>query len=431
MRIAFLVGEFPTLSETFVLNQITGLLDLGHEVDIFASGKRNEPKVHPDVKKYNLLPRTYYREMPVNKLWRLIKSIGLLVINLPKNRVVILKSLNVLKYGKDALSLRMFYSLLPFLDKSPYDIIHCHFGPNGIVGASLKALGVKGRLVVTFHAYDLTATLAHKGRDVYLGLFQTADLLMPISNHWKKKLIELGCPPEKIAVHRMGVDTEQFRFTPPDHRNVAPIKLLTVSRLVEKKGLEYGIRAVAMVSQRHPEWSIQYDIVGEGPLRRRLETTVEELGIYIKVNFVGPKTHEEVRELMMQAHVFLLPSVTAENGDREGIPVVLMEAMAIGLPVLSTLHGGIPELVLDGQSGFLVPERDVHTLAERLEYLIEHPDIWPEMGRAGRRFVEEHHDIRKLNRRLVEIYETLLARHPRQPDILTSRERGQGGDGQG
>lgn len=415
MKIAFIVGAFPTLSETFILNQITGLLDLGHEVDIFASGRQSEPKVHPDVKKYNLLPRTYYREMPVNKLWRLIKAIWLLVINLPKNPVAILKSLNVLNYGKGALSLRMLYSLLPFLDKSPYDIIHCHFGPNGIVGASLKVLGVEGKLVVTFHAYDLTATLAHEGRDVYHGLFQTADLLMPISNHWKKKLIELGCPPEKIAVHRMGVDTEQFRFTPPDHRNVAPIKLLTVSRLVEKKGLEYGIRAVAMVSQRHPEWSIQYDIVGEGPLRKRLETTVEELGIYIKVNFVGPKTHEEVRDLMMQAHVFLLPSVTAQNGDQEGIPVVLMEAMAIGLPVLSTLHGGIPELVLDGQSGFLVPERDVHTLAERLEYLIEHPDLWPAMGRAGRRFVEEQHDIRKLNRRLVEIYETLLTEDPKQP----------------
>jgi len=104
----------------------------------------------------------------------------------------------------------------------------------------------------------------------------------------------------------------------------------------------------------------------------------------------------------------LAPSITSQNGDQEGIPTTLMEAMACGLPVLSTFHSGIPELVQDGQSGFLVPERDVEALAEKLEHLLNHQECWSEMGLAGRKFVEANHDINKLNDRLVEIYEQLL-----------------------
>ena len=104
----------------------------------------------------------------------------------------------------------------------------------------------------------------------------------------------------------------------------------------------------------------------------------------------------------------LAPSVTSQNGDCEGIPVAIVEALAWGLPVLSTLHSGIPEVIQDGESGFLVPERDTEALAEKLEYLIEHPELWPEMGRKGRKYVEEHYDIDKLNDRLVEIYQRLL-----------------------
>src|SRR4030065_356569 len=100
--------------------------------------------------------------------------------------------------------------------------------------------------------------------------------------------------------------------------------------------------------------------------------------------------------------------VTASDGDSEGLPVVLLEAQAVGLPIISSLHGGIPEGVLDSKSGFLVPEKDVDALAKKIEYLIEHPELWPDMGRYGRKFVEERYDIQKLNQRLVKIYKALL-----------------------
>jgi colanic acid/amylovoran biosynthesis glycosyltransferase len=123
-----------------------------------------------------------------------------------------------------------------------------------------------------------------------------------------------------------------------------------------------------------------------------------------QVKLLGWKNQTEVVQLLRDTHIFMAPSVTAEDGDQEGTPTVLMEALAQGLPVLSTRHSGIPEVVVEGESGYLVPERDVDALAERLENLLEHPEQWPAMGTAGRRHVEEHYDIDRLNDQLLSLY---------------------------
>jgi colanic acid/amylovoran biosynthesis glycosyltransferase len=172
---------------------------------------------------------------------------------------------------------------------------------------------------------------------------------------------------------------------------------------VQKKGIEYAIRAVAKARERHPE--NRYEIIGDGPLRGALEKLVAELGLKESVILHGTKDSEFIRQRMAKAHVLILASVTADNGDQEGTPVTLMEAQASGLPVLSTRHSGIPEVVLDGKSGFLVPERDVEALAERLAFLVEHPEVCRELGACGRKHIEAQFDLRQLNRDLVRIYE--------------------------
>ena len=407
MRIAFIVSQFPTLSETFILNQITGLIDRGHEVDIFANSKRKEPKVHPDVEKYDLLSRTYYRNMPTNKVRRIIKAFGLIVANFHKNPIAILRSLNVFKYGGDALSLKLLYAVIPFLDKGPYDIIHCHFGPNGNLGILLREVGaVKGKIITTFHGYDMSSFIISNGNNVYNKLFLNGDLFLPISNYWKRKLIRLGCSEKKIIVHRMGINLEKYKYYPKKIQSGENIKILTVGRLVEKKGHEYMIQAIAKIIKKYK--NLEYIIAGDGPFRNKLENLISELGIKSYIKFLGAVEQNEVLKLYKQSHIFILPSITASNGDQEGIPVVLMEAQATGLPIISTYHTGIPEVVVDGKSGFLVPEKDVDALAEKLEYLIEHPEIWPDMGRYGRKFVEEKYDIKKLNQKLVDIYQNLI-----------------------
>jgi len=384
MKIAFIVSGFPTLSETFILNQITGLLDMGHDVEIFAKFNPKEKKVHLDVEKYQLMKRTHYFNIPHNKITRILKAIFLIIKNFHKSPLKILNSLNVFKHGKTALFFKPLYALIPFLDKK-FDIIHCHFGPNGILGAHLKEIGINGKILTTFHGYDMSIFIINN--NAYKKLFLNGDLFLPISNYWKRKLIRLGCNEKKIIVHHMGIDLEKFKFFERRKEPGKPIKILTVGRLVEKKGYEYAIQAIVKTIEKYR--NIEYLIVGNGPLRRKLENLISELGIESYIKFLGVVNQNEVLNLYQQAHIFILPSITASNGDQEGIPVVLMEAQATGLPIISTYHTGIPEVVVNGKSGFLVPEKDVDALAERLEYLIEHPKIWAEMGRAGRKFVEE------------------------------------------
>jgi len=405
MKIAFIVGEFPSLSETFILNQITGLLDLGYEVEIFSGFNPKEKKVHSDVEKYRLMERCHYNSIPHNKIKRILKAIFLIIKNFHKAPLKILKSLNVFEYGKAALSLILLYSLIPFLDKN-FDILHCHFGPNGIIGIYLKKIGISGKYITSFHGYDMSSFVISNENNVYKRLFLNGDLFLPISNYWKRKLIKLGCNKKKVIVQHMGINLEKFKFFERKKQSEETIRILTVGSLFEKKGHKYAIQAIAKIIKKYNK--IEYIIAGEGYLRNELEELVEDLHIKKYVKFLGAVEQKEVLKLYQQAHIYILPSVTASNGDQEGIPVVLMEAQATGLPIISTYHTGIPEGVLDGKSGFLVPERDVDALTEKLEYLIEHPEIWPDMGQYGRKFVEEHYDINKLNQRLVEIYQNII-----------------------
>lgn len=407
MRIAFLVDQFPALSETFILNQIIGMIEGGHEVDIYPNKLGNFAKMHPEVESYQLLNRTFYPQMPANRFVRVLKGLGFIFSNASQNPAIWLRSLNVFKYGSKARSLTLLYSVFRFVGKQPYDIIHCQIGFVGLQGLLFRNIGVlNGKLIVSFRGADFISAIHKFGDRVYDPLFEQGDLFLAVSESVKRQMIELGCDEKKIVVHRSGLDCENFVFTPrlghPDRR----VRLLTIARLVENKGVEYGIRALAKLVQVYPH--IEYHIVGDGPLREDLQRLIQELNLDGTVSLLGWKQRQEVIEILDHSDILLAPSVIGKDGEQEGIPNVLKEAMAMGLPVIGTLHSGIPELIEDGVSGFLVPERDADALAEKLSYLIDRPEIWPEMGRAGRAQVEENYDIHKLNDRLVEIYQQLL-----------------------
>lgn len=409
MRIAFLVDQFPSLSETFILNQITGLLDRGHEVDIYPDKPSTIVQITSEVTRYRCQERTYYVQWPNNRFWRLLKATGLFVGNFYKNPGGLLRSLNIFKYnfsknGEQAAILKLFYSSIPFLNQQPYDIIHCHYGRNGIRGMLLREIGVlRGKLITTFHGYDVNSYPSEYGAEIYQPLFQTGDLYTVNTMFTAGKAVALGCPENKIVKLPVGVNLSNYNFQERRLQPGDPVNIITVARLVEKKGIEYSIRAIGKLHCKYA--NINYYIVGQGPLREPLERLISELALGDRVKLLGSKTQQELLELYAQSHIFVLSSVTAANGDQEGQGLVLQEAQATGMPVLSTIHNGIPDGVLDGKSGFLVPERDVDALAAKLDYLINHPHVWPEMGRAGRAHVEANYDIEKLNDRLIEIYQ--------------------------
>lgn len=411
MRIAFVVGrDFPTLSKTFIINQVTGLIKRGHDIDIYAEAPDSESNLqHPDVDKFNLIERTYYDpSLPKNYFERLRKSSPLLLKNLLKNPSATLSSLNFIKYSKQALSLHLLHQITPHLNKQAYDIVQCHFGYSGLKSLMLRQFGLlQGKLVTTFHGVDISSDIQRKGKHIYNQLFDQGDLFLPISEHWKNKLIQLGCNENKIFVHRMGIDCSNFSFVSRQSSENESVKLLTVSRLIEKKGVEFGIRAVAELARAN--YKIQYNIVGDGPLREQLRQLVQELNVSHIVTLLGWRQKSDVVKMLKDSDIFLAPSVTSYDGDQEGIPVALIEAMATGLPVVSTFHSGIPELVENEISGYLVPERDVDSLAERIGQLVQNPKMRIGMGRSGHLHVLDHYDIEKLNDRLVQIYRELYA----------------------
>jgi len=405
MNIAFIVNSFPTLSETFILGQITGLLELGHMVDIYARINPKLGKTHPDVDRYGLMSRTCYFNIPLNKATRIVSGLRLLVTLLPHAPLRLLGSVNFLTYGRDALSLKYLHYYVPFIGKEHYyDVIHCHFGYNGDIGVALRRLGVQGKLVTTFYGYDVNAYVQDTQPDVYAPLFGTGDCFLVLSELMKEQVRDLGCDPDKLRKHPLGIDVSSFacnrraEANEPQH----PPTVLTVARLVEKKGLHFGIQAIAELSKTFPD--VQYIIAGDGPLKGTLTEQSRELGISDQITLLGWQDADQIRRLYREADVFLLPSVTAQNGDHEGTPTALIEAQAAGLPIVSTRHAGIPEVTLNGESALLVPERDTSTLVASLALLLNRPDLRLQMGRCGRAFVAQHFDLEELNHRLIDLY---------------------------
>ncbi|WP_066426655.1 glycosyltransferase [Anabaena sp. 4-3] len=407
MRIAFIVGNFPVISETFIVNQIIGLIDRGHEVDIYSLGTSsiaNHAKLHPNVEKYQLLERTHRHPLvPQNYLWRFLKALGLIITNIHKYPVVILRTINFFQYGRKAVSLRLIYLVMWLIKAPSYDIIHCQFGELGLEGMILQDIGaMKGKLITSFRGYDISRFLEEKGKNVYDSLFAKGDFFLANCEYFKTRAIKLGCHPHKIVVHGSGIDCNRFPFKQRHPHVDGKIRIATTGRLVEKKGIEYGILAIAQLNKVYQ--NIEYNIIGDGELKEKLQQLITSLNLNEKVKLLGWKTQPEIIEILEQADIFMAPSVTAKDGNQDAPVNTLKEAMLMGLPVIATAHGGIPELVQDGISGFLVPERDADAIAEKLTYLIEHPENWFAMGYAGRNYVEKNYDLNKLNDELVQIY---------------------------
>ena len=408
MKIAFVVNSFPNLSETFILNQITGLIDLKHEVDIYTRFAPPKNMAHEDIEKYGLHSRIRYLDtVPENKLARLLKVFKLLLRNIRKIRkspLRMLSSLNFFRFGKDALSLNFFYAALPFTDRA-YDIIHCHFGPNGNYGAMLKKMGIGLKLVTMFHGHDIRKGLV-EGAHIYQPLFNAGDCFLANSSYTHQHLIDFGADPEKIIYHPVGIDVQKFanrsqRTLTGVHDSIT---ILTVARLVYEKGLSQGIHAIRNILEKKPSLSLRYNIVGEGPMAEELKNIVDALDLKGTVRFLGGMVQREVISELEKADLFLLPSV------EEAFGVVLLEAQAMGIPVVATDVGSVRQAIKEGESGYLVQPNDPDALAQRLIDLIESQHRWHEMGTVGRKFVEENYDIKNLNRRLVNIYEDLFSR---------------------
>ena len=291
-------------------------------------------------------------------------------------------------------------------------LVHAHFGPDGVLALPLaRRLGVP--LVTTLRGYDVgrsAISLIRSGRLSWVRyalarrkLMRQGDLFLAVSDALRRAAIGDGYPADRLFTHYNGVDLSAFPpGGPADGETV-----LHVGRLVEKKGTAVLLRAFAKLASEFPR--AQLVIIGDGPLRASLERLAGELGLDRSVRFLGSLPPDQVAEWMRDSALVAVPSCVAQDGDAEGLPNVAVEAAASGRPVIGSDHRGIPEAVIDGRTGFLVPEGEAEPLANRLAELLADAELRRRMGAAARTLAEEKFDAARQIQRLEQLYDGLLA----------------------
>lgn len=295
-------------------------------------------------------------------------------------------------------------------DRRP-SLIHAHFGIDGVYALPLaKRLGIP--LVTTFHGYDATlSTAALLSSPAWANyplfrhqLARQGDLFICASSFIRDRVLAMGFPEARTKVHYIGVDSGAIR--PRDASEETPT-ILHVARLVEVKGTEYLIRAFAALVRGHAK--VQLVIIGDGPLNRPMQALAKSLGLEHDVLFLGALPHAQVLAWMRRTAMLVLPGIRTAAGRAEGLGMVLLEAAATGIPVVGTRIGGIPEIVIDGRTGYLVPERDTNALAKRMGELLDDPATRLRMGAEARALVERQFDIRLQTEVLENLYDAVLS----------------------
>ncbi len=407
-KIAVVTDSFPQPSETFILDHVTSLIDRGCDVSVVGSPPATGTVVHESYFRYGLENEVIVRREPRSRA-------GAFVRCAVESAKVVARRESVGRLvdryrSSPARAAALLRELPPARAIAGHDLVHCHYGWNGRrMADALEVVGGRVPLVTTFHGSDVSRMLEEEGPRLYDSLFERGNVFLTVSEYFRQRLLGLGAPPERTIVHHMGVDTAQWAGIPaPPSRSGKPLKVLSAARLVEKKGLEFALRAVARCLAEGVE--VTYVIVGDGPLRKDLESLSRRLGLAETVRFLGMLDRDAFRQQLAWSDVLLAPSVTAVDGNMEGIPVVLMEAMAAGRCAVSTVHSGIPELVTSGVSGLLAEERNVEHLVEHLTALFYDRSQIVELGSAARRVVREQFDADILADDLVRLYSDIIQR---------------------
>ena len=384
-RVAYILKMYPRFSETFVLSEVLELERQGLELEIFSLKRPNDGLVHADVARVRA-PVTYVPEARVRELRAFAAAHGEVFRRNPRRYVRALW--NVLRQRRRA-SLKHFAQagfVAPALRRAGIDHVHAHFASSATsVALHLHRLtGISYSF--TAHAKDIYRESVK--RDDLARKLRSARFAVTVSEYNRRYLDGLPGAERLVRIYN-GLDLAAFT------RNGAtlddPPLVLAVGRLIEKKGFDDLVRACGVLSRDGVQFSCR--IVGNGELGAELAALIRELGVEDRVELAGPLPRETLVKLFPRASVCVAPCVVGADGNRDGLPTVLIEAMALGVPVVSTAVTGIPELVEDGRTGLLVPERDPDALAAAIRRVLGEPATAGELARAGRGRVEEMFDL--------------------------------------
>lgn len=372
LKITFITWLFPKISETFILNQIIFLLDSGFDVKIFAikDARKDIPKedrepekvAHPLFYKYKLFLKTKYHSSIddlANSLYREVKA----------------GTLDLLYFQFSDIASEV-------LSRKEFNI------PTVSVIHDLPVVNKKSRKIIVAKfksAFDKTTTI------------------LAISDFTKRELIKLGCPANKIVIHQMGVSPKIFRPSRSDSAK-SQIRFSMIGRFVPKKGFEIGLKSIHQIKKKNPRLKITVNLVGDGILRKKLENMVRKLKLEKEVKFLGKLTQSEVIEILKNTDILLCPNITTKNGKREGLPVVLIEAGLMNIPIVATRHAAIPEFAKETKSIVLAKEKSVDSFTLAMEKVLKNYDNFISLANESRENIVKTYGITNLGKRLIKIF---------------------------
>lgn len=316
MRVAFIVGEFPVISETFIINQVADLLDRDVQVEVFSLKRGRADKVSERFSKYGMRHFTRYLNQPKNKPLRLaaIFFVGLkILIRRPE---LLMRALDWKKYGAFARSLKTLFWIEPFIGKQ-FDLVHCHFGTIANKYLIMRdILGHQQKFITTFYGYDISHVPHTKPIGYYDVLTRECSKFLVMSENMKGRAIRLGIPEEKITVHPISIDVDSYPFSERIYEPRKSIEIISVGRFVEKKGFDDLLRAIALVKEKSSK-KFKLSIVGDGPLRNSLYALARELKIEDVLEFKGYMKIQDIIKLFGKSHLYVQASKTSADGDME------------------------------------------------------------------------------------------------------------------
>lgn len=377
MELLLVTGCFPERSETFIYRKIVALADRGHNVTV-ATRRVGDWSLYPD-----RLPATLRLEKlpPDDNLRdprRALAAIGA-ALRTATTSLASTRRLLALCAAREASATeraRLFLQHLPFLDRR-VDVVHFEFLHLAAM-YPLASRVIDAPVVVSCRGNDIH-TLELRAEREQRRAIQTileATAVHCVSEEMASEVTRLTGRDKGLWVNRPAVETKRIKVRPPSNSRSGPLKLLATGRLVWKKGFDYLLAVMARLLKRDVSFTLE--ILGDGPLKSHLRFSIDDLGLHDHVTLVGGVSSKEVLTRLQQTDVFVLSSF------EEGISNAVLEAMASGVPVVTTSAGGMREAVTDGREGYVVPVRDVTLMADRIEYLAKHPETRTEMGAAAR-----------------------------------------------
>lgn len=402
--LGYVLKGYPRISETFISNEILLLEKMGFTMHLFSMRQPREPFSHPSVK--NIQARVDY--LPTEllpELYRLLLPNIFLAAKRPHNYIKCLQIAGQgLIKGRELATLKHllqagFLANTHLLPGNDIVQLHGHFAHSPTSVTMFASLLSDIPFSFTAHAKDIYTSDKKK----LLRKIERAGFVVTCTRHNKEYLQEISgsCPTPIYCIYH-GIDLNLFQYNKHRHATAEPFNILTVARMTEKKGLPTVYKALAMLREQNIRF--RHTLIGDGDDREKILELISALGLNHHCHWLGTRTHEEVLKHFKESDLFVLGCEIAENGDRDGIPNVLVESLAMGVPALSTNVSAIPEILLNDKTGMIVPPSDPGMLARGMVRLLTNADLRARLIGNGRTYVQTHFDNRLLIQQLAEIF---------------------------